>query len=74
MTERASFGQLLAGLRVIAGIRSQSELARQLAVSQSTVNRWEHDQSYPSIAELVWLELMLGTKGQLAEARKLQLA
>lgn len=64
----ASFGQLLAGYRALAGIRSQSELARQLAVSQSQVNRWEQDHLLPGAAELVVLELMLDTEGALRAA------
>ena len=42
-----AFGQIVKTVRDILGI-SQEQLARELSVSFSTVNRWENEKSRPS--------------------------
>jgi len=42
-----AFGELLADLRIRAGLAQQSDLAAMLKTSQQTVSRWELGQSRP---------------------------
>lgn len=56
-----SFGKNLYNLRKSEGL-SQKQLARELGVTDKSVSKWENEESYPSVFQLVNLSKLFGVK------------
>jgi transcriptional regulator with XRE-family HTH domain len=54
-----SFGQRLS-VAMKNAQKSQSDIARELSVSQPSVHAWVHDKNWPSIKNVLALESYLG--------------
>ncbi|MEA5622791.1 helix-turn-helix transcriptional regulator [Nostoc sp. UHCC 0251] len=67
-------GQIIHDLRLASGL-TQEQLAAQLGVTYSTINRWENGRSKPSPMAMKLIEQKLdemGTQGQDLLAKYLQ--